>query len=66
MESRIDFRHAPPEAVQAMMGLDKYVRNSDLEPALLELVRMPRPIANQWVRILPRHALQGRPRRRRD
>ena len=39
VEPRIDFRTAAPGAFNAMLGLEEYVRGSEFEPALLELVR---------------------------
>src|SRR6185312_279719 len=39
MPSRIDFPKAAPGAYMAMRGLEAYVRQSGLEPALLELVK---------------------------
>ncbi len=40
MGSRVDYRHATPAALQAMSGLERYVRSSGLEPSLLELVKL--------------------------
>ena len=40
MEPRIDYRKAAPGAISAMLGLENYARNSGLEPALLELVKL--------------------------
>jgi AhpD family alkylhydroperoxidase len=37
---RINFGKVAPEAVAAMRGLERYVRQSGLEPGLLELVRL--------------------------
>ena len=39
MSVRIDYRKASPGALQAMLGLEKYVHQSGLDPALLELVK---------------------------
>ena len=39
MPSRIDFPKAAPGAYMAMRGLEAYVRQSGLEPGLLELVK---------------------------
>lgn len=39
MSERIDYKKAAPGAFQAMLGLEKYVHQSGLEPALLELVK---------------------------
>jgi alkylhydroperoxidase family enzyme len=35
MGSRADYQHATPAALQAMSGLERYVRSSGLEPSLL-------------------------------
>jgi AhpD family alkylhydroperoxidase len=40
MGSRINYHHATPAALQAMLGLEHYVRSSGLEPSLLELVKL--------------------------
>jgi AhpD family alkylhydroperoxidase len=41
MQPRLDYQKAaPPAAMQAMYGLERYVRNSGLEHKLLELVKM--------------------------
>jgi alkylhydroperoxidase family enzyme len=40
MEARIDKSQFPPQAFQAMMGVEKYVHSTGLEKPLLELVKM--------------------------
>lgn len=40
MEPRIDYRKIAPGAISAMSGLENYVLNSGLEPALLELIKL--------------------------
>lgn len=40
MDQRIDYTQAAPEVFQAMLQLERQVRASGLEPALLELVRL--------------------------
>ncbi len=40
MSSRMDWQRVAPGAMQAMRTLSRYVRESGLEPALLELVRI--------------------------
>ena len=40
MEQRIDYRQAAPGALGAMLGLERYVRESGLEHSLLELVKL--------------------------
>ena len=40
MQPRIEYTKAAPAALEAMRGLEMYVRRSGLEPSLLELVRL--------------------------
>ncbi len=40
MKSRIELQKVSPQAYEAMRGVETYVRQSGLEPALLELVRL--------------------------
>jgi AhpD family alkylhydroperoxidase len=40
MQPRLEIHKAAPQAYRAMAGLESYVRNSGLEIALLELVRL--------------------------
>ena len=40
MPSRIDYAEVAPAGTAAMLGLENYTRHSDLEPALLELVKL--------------------------
>jgi AhpD family alkylhydroperoxidase len=40
MEPRIDYRKIAPDGISALSGLENYVRQSDLDPALLELVKL--------------------------
>ncbi|MGI8855595.1 MAG: carboxymuconolactone decarboxylase family protein [Thermomicrobiales bacterium] len=40
MEPRISYANAVPGAVKAMFALETYVRQSGLEPSLLELVKL--------------------------
>lgn len=40
MEPRIDLKRAPPEAMKAMYGLEKYIHSSGLEESLILLVKM--------------------------
>lgn len=39
MEKRMEYQKAAPGAIQAMLGLEKYVRSCGLEHSLLELVK---------------------------
>src|SRR6266550_6112638 len=40
MKPRIDYRKTAPDGISALSGLENYVRQSGLEPALLELVKL--------------------------
>ncbi len=40
MQSRLDIQETAPQAYRAMFGLETYIRNSGLEPALLLLVKL--------------------------
>jgi alkylhydroperoxidase family enzyme len=39
-QSRLDYTKTAPDGLKAMFALEQYVRHSELEPALLELVKM--------------------------
>ena len=40
MEPRINLTKASPDAYKAMLGLEKYLEQSDLEPKLLDLIKL--------------------------
>lgn len=40
MQSRLNIQKVAPQAFRAMLGLETYIRNSGLEPALLTLVKL--------------------------
>ena len=40
LTQRVDFAKIPPGAMQAMRGIEQYVRKSGLEASLLELIRL--------------------------
>jgi AhpD family alkylhydroperoxidase len=40
MQSRLDYARTAPDGLKAMLGLEQYARQSGLEPALLELVKI--------------------------
>ncbi len=60
MDSRIDFLHVSPRAVQAMMGLQSYVNASGLEPSLLELLKMRASQSNGCAYCLDLHSKGAR------
>ena len=51
MTQRLDYPHAAPDGLKAMLGLEGYVRASGLEPALLELVKTRVSQINGWNRL---------------
>lgn len=60
MSSRIDTRRVAPGALQAMLGLEKYVHESGLEPSLLELVKMRASQINGCAFCLDMHSKDAR------
>ena len=59
---RVDYRRVFPEAIQAMGGLEQAARESSLEPALLELVRMRASQLNGCAYCLDMHSKDTRAR----
>ncbi len=60
MQERINAAKVAPEALQAMGGLQKYVRQSGLEAPLLELVRMRSSQINGCAYCLDMHSKDAR------
>jgi AhpD family alkylhydroperoxidase len=60
MEPRIEYARVAPGATSAMRGLETYVRQSGLEPALLELVRMRASQINGCAYCLDMHSKDAR------
>jgi AhpD family alkylhydroperoxidase len=58
--ARIDVTKVAPEAYQAMAELQKYVRQSGLEPSLLELVRMRASQINGCAYCIDMHSKDAR------
>jgi AhpD family alkylhydroperoxidase len=58
--ARIDVTKVAPEAYQAVLGLEKYVRQSGLEPSLLELVRMRASQINGCAYCIDMHSKDAR------
>jgi AhpD family alkylhydroperoxidase len=59
---RVDYEHSFPGALRAMMGLERAVHESDLEPALLELVRTRASQLNGCAYCLDMHTKDARAR----
>jgi AhpD family alkylhydroperoxidase len=62
MQPRIDYRKAAPGAVRAMLGLEEYVRQSGLEPALLDLVKTRASQLNGCAYCIDMHTKDARAR----
>ncbi len=60
MKSRLNYGQSAPGALQAMLGLEGYVRQSGLEPKLLELVRMRASQINACGYCLDMHSKDAR------
>jgi AhpD family alkylhydroperoxidase len=58
--ARIDVTKVAPEAYQAMAGLDKYIRQSGLEPSLLNLVLMRASQINGCAYCIDMHSKDAR------
>jgi len=60
MESRVDYQSVAPGAVRAMMGLEEYVADADLEPSLLHLVKVRVSQMNGCAFCIDMHAKEAR------
>jgi AhpD family alkylhydroperoxidase len=59
---RIDYPNVAPQAIQAMLGLERVVHESALEPELLELVKMRASQLNRCAYCLDMHSKDARAR----
>src|SRR6476661_9030655 len=60
IEPRIDYRKVAPEAIRALAAVERYARGSNLEPALLELVRLRASIINGCAYCVDMHSKDAR------
>ena len=60
MEPRLEMQKISPQAYRAMSGLEAYVHNSGLEPALLELMKMRASQINGCAYCLDMHSKDAR------
>ena len=60
MQPRLDYKTIAPGAFEAMRGLESYVRQSGLEPSLLELVRTRASQINHCAYCLDMHTKDAR------
>jgi AhpD family alkylhydroperoxidase len=62
MQPRIEYAKAAPAAIEAMRGLETYVRKSGLEPALLDLVKTRASQINGCAYCIDMHTKDARAR----
>lgn len=60
IEPRIEYRKIAPEAMRALGALERYARDSNLEPALLELVRLRASMINGCAYCVDMHTKDAR------
>ncbi len=60
MSERLDYAKAAPGALQAMLGIETYVRNCGIEHSLLELVKMRASQINKCAYCLDMHSKDAR------
>jgi AhpD family alkylhydroperoxidase len=60
MSTRIDYTKIAPGAFRAMFGLERYVRDSGLEPSLLHLIKMRASQINRCAYCLDMHSKDAR------
>jgi AhpD family alkylhydroperoxidase len=62
MQPRTEYSKVAPRAIAAMSGLEEYLRTTDLEPRLLELVRMRASLINGCAYCVDMHSKDARAR----
>src|SRR6266568_4662878 len=62
MQPRIEYKQVAPGAYRAMVGLEKYLEQCDLEPSLLELVKIRASQINGCAYCLDMHTKEARVR----
>ena len=60
MQSRLDYAQTAPDGLKAMLGLEQYARQSGLEPALRELVKIRASQINGCAFCLDMHTKNAR------
>jgi AhpD family alkylhydroperoxidase len=60
MKARIDLMHVPPGVIQAMLGLERQVRQAGFDDKLLDLVRMRASQINGCAYCLDMHSKDSR------
>lgn len=59
-DKRLDYYNAAPGALKGMMELEKFVRDSNLEPSLVELVKMRASQINRCAYCIDMHSKDAR------
>jgi AhpD family alkylhydroperoxidase len=62
MPARLDYYAVAPEGVKAVRALELYLRKSELEPPLLELVKLRASLMNGCAYCVDLHAREARAR----
>ena len=60
MTERLNYAQASPEGIRALLGLERHVHGTGLEPALLELVKMRASQLNGCAYCLDMHSKDAR------
>jgi len=60
MQPRIEYRHYAQEALQSMMGLEKYISESGLEATLVHLIKMRASQINGCAYCIDMHSIDAR------
>ncbi len=60
MQPRIDYRKYAPEALQSMIGLEKYIAQCGLEPGLIHLLKMRASQINGCAYCIDMHSIDAR------
>lgn len=61
-QPRIEYRNVAPGALEAMSGLERYLRRCELEPSLLELVKLRASQINGCAYCIDMHTKDARAR----
>ena len=60
MQPRLDFQKIAPQGYRALAGMEAYIRNSGLEPGLLELVKLHASQINGCAYCIDMHSKRNR------
>jgi len=60
MQPRLNYAELAPDGYQAMIGLERYVRSSGIEPSLLELVKLRSSQINGCAYCIDMHSKDAR------